>query len=199
MIENRRDLKEYLKVEKQKYNLKMYPLLSGIREDDILWKHQKLLRKTEYYHNAQRRIMFVVEKIRLLRIQNKYALHIPINTCEKGLHVMHVGSILINEKAVIGENCALHINTGIVAGGVDGSVPKLGKNIVVGIGAVILGGIQLADSIAVGANAVVNKSFNEENIAIAGVPAKKISNNGRTHWNAGSNEDSSKECGEQDD
>lgn len=37
----------------------------------------------------------------------------------------------------------------------------------------MLGDVRLADNIAVGANAVVNKSFDEENIAIAGVPAKK--------------------------
>lgn len=46
----------------------------------------------------------------------------------------------------------------------------------------ILGDIELADNIAVGANAVVNKSFEEADIAIAGIPAKKISNNGRTVW-----------------
>lgn len=46
----------------------------------------------------------------------------------------------------------------------------------------MLGDVRLADNIAVGANAVVNKSFDEENIAIAGVPAKKISNNGRKVW-----------------
>lgn len=46
----------------------------------------------------------------------------------------------------------------------------------------VLGDVRLADNIAVGANAVVNKSFAEENVAIAGVPAKKISNNGRKVW-----------------
>ena len=36
------------------------------------------------------------------------------------------------------------------------------------------GNISIANGTAIGANAVVNKSFSEENIAIAGVPAKKI-------------------------
>lgn len=52
----------------------------------------------------------------------------------------------------------------------------------IGVGAVVLGDIELADNIAVGANAVVNKSFEEADIAIAGIPAKKISNNGRNVW-----------------
>jgi len=37
----------------------------------------------------------------------------------------------------------------------------------------------IADGIVIGANSVVNKSFTEENITIAGVPAKKINNKGR--------------------
>lgn len=96
---------------------------------------------------------------------------------------MHVGPILINDKAVIGKNCSLHINTAIVAGGTNNEVPVIGEGVVVGVGAVILGGVTIANNIAIGANAVVNKSFIEENIAIAGVPAKKVSNNGSLEWN----------------
>ena len=96
---------------------------------------------------------------------------------------MHVGPILINGRVSIGQNCVLHINTALVAGGTNDEVPHLGDGIVVGVGAVILGGVNIADNIAVGANAVVNKSFDESDIAIAGVPAHKVSNNGRTKWN----------------
>ena len=45
-------------------------------------------------------------------------------------------------------------------------------------GAKIFGNITIADGIVIGANSVVNKSFLEPNITIAGVPAKKISNKG---------------------
>jgi serine O-acetyltransferase len=47
-------------------------------------------------------------------------------------------------------------------------------------GAKIYGAIEIADNIAIGANAVVNKSFLEPNITIAGVPARKISDKGST-------------------
>ena len=40
----------------------------------------------------------------------------------------------------------------------------------------------LRNGIAIGANSLVNKSFEEQNIAIAGCPAKKISNNGDSTW-----------------
>jgi serine O-acetyltransferase len=154
-----------------------------ISEQAILRKHQVLLRKTEYYKNTNKRIRFIILKIRLTKMQNKYALHIPINTCGKGLKIMHIGPVLMNGKVTVGQDCSFHINTALVAGGTNDDVPCLGNRVVVGIGAVVLGGVTLADYIAIGANAVVNKSFDEQDIAIAGVPAKKVSNNGTTHWN----------------
>lgn len=87
---------------------------------------------------------------------------------------MHLGPILVNRKVVGGKNIALHINTSLVAGGTDDEAPILEDGIVIGVGAVVLGSVRLACNIAVGANAVVNKSFDEENIAVAGVPAKKL-------------------------
>ena len=46
--------------------------------------------------------------------------------------------------------------------------------IYLGAGSKLLIGVNLADNIIVGANAVVTKSFNEPNIVLAGIPARKI-------------------------
>lgn len=116
--------------------------------------------------------------------QNKYCFNIPINVFDKGLKLIHIGSRLVNGNVKVGKNCVLHINTSIVAGGTDkGGVPKLGNNVIMGVGSVILGNVKVGDNTAIGANAVVNKSFEEGNITIAGVPAKKISENSRKDWN----------------
>ena len=53
-----------------------------------------------------------------------------------------------------------------------------GGGIYLGAGSKIMIGVHLADDIIVGANAVVTKSFNEPNIVLAGIPAKKISDKG---------------------
>ena len=183
MIDSKGKLNEYLKYESEKYGRKniRVPLIA-IKERDILWKYNTILRKTEYYTNTNNTIMKIIYKIRHIRISNKYSIHIPINSFGKGLKLMHIGPILVNGKVRAGEDISLHINTSIVAGGTNDNAPILGDGIVVGTGAVILGNISLASNIAIGANAVVNKSFTEENIAIAGVPAKKISNNGSIEW-----------------
>ena len=54
----------------------------------------------------------------------------------------------------------------------------VGGGIYLGAGSKLLIGVNLADNIIVGANVVVTKSFNEPNIVLAGIPARKISEKG---------------------
>ena len=185
MINCKADLKEYLACEKGKYKLHRLGLLYYLagNEEAVIWSWQKCLRYTEYYINCNKKILAAICKVRLNRMSNKYGMHIAPNVCGKGLHVMHLGPILTNGSTRIGENSAVHINTAFVANGTDNAAPVLGNGVVVGVGAVVMGGIRIADNVAIGANAVVCRSVEEENIAVAGVPAKKVSNSGRLEWN----------------
>lgn len=45
------------------------------------------------------------------------------------------------------------------------------------------GGVTIPDGVAVGACALVLKTVERENVAVAGVPAKIISENGSKTWN----------------
>lgn len=156
--------------------------LFPVSENDVLRKHIVLLRKAEYHCNCGHKLLGLLSRARLSRLQNRYALHVPINTCGRGLHIMHLGPVLINGRAKVGRDCSLHINTALAAGGTNDGAPALEDGIVVGFGAVVLGPVKLARYVAVGANAVVNKDVLEENIAVAGVPARKVSNGGRLNW-----------------
>lgn len=186
-INSKSQLRDWLKYECHKYGsagiltalLNIFP----VRECDVLRKHQIMLRRTEFYVNTGSKILSLLYRIRLNRFQNKYAIHVPINTCGRGLKIMHVGPILINGRATVGEDCSFHINTALVAGGRDDGVPTLGNGVILGIGAVVVGKVQVACNVVVGANAVINKDILENDIAVAGVPAHKISNNGRLTWN----------------
>lgn len=152
-------------------------------ETAVIWNFQRRLRITEYYKNTGRVFRYNISKILLNYKKNKYGMHISLNVFEKGLKIMHLGSILTNGNAKVGTDCSIHINTAIVAQGVNSGVPVLGNDIVIGVGSTLLGEISIANGIAIGANALVNKSFLDENIAIAGVPAKKVSNMGTLSWN----------------
>ena len=189
-IMNKTQLKEWLESERYNYGISK-GLFSLIKmritgnELSVIWRFQSILRYTEYHTNSHHYLRAAIFKCMYNRISNKYGLHIGINVCGKNLRIMHLGSILTNDKCRMGENVALHINTAFVAQGVSNEAPTIGNNVVVGVGATIVGGVVLADGIAVGANALVNKSFFEEDIAIAGIPAKKVSDNGRSKWNKG--------------
>lgn len=174
-------LKRILKIEREKYG--GHRILLSFREEDILAKHNILLRKTEYHKNNRHKIRGIIYHIRLLRLQNRFAIHIPLNACEEGLKIMHLGPVLMNGNVLIGKNCSIHINTGLVANGMSNKAPKLGDGVVVGFGASLIGDISIANNVAIGAGAVVTKSILEENVAVGGCPAKIVSKNGRLKWN----------------
>lgn len=182
IIESRADLKDWLKYEKSKYK-RVTPLygLGILTEQDAIWKYQRRLRITEYHQNAGHKLRYIVSRIFLHRMQFRYGMKVKLNSCGRGLKIMHLGSLLTNGD--LGEDCSLHVNVSIVSGGRDTGTPVIGSRNVIGVGAVVVGSVTLGSGIAVGANAVVTKSFEEDNIAIAGVPAKKISDNGADTWN----------------
>ena len=105
---------------------------------------------------------------------------IPLNTIDMGLSIAHKGPIIVNSHTRIGKYCRMHVC--VVIGTVPGTgyaAPTIGDNVYIAPGAKIFGSINIADDIIIGANSVVNKSFTERSICIAGAPAKKISTIGR--------------------
>jgi serine O-acetyltransferase len=147
-----------------------------------VWKLQRLLRKIEYYENCSTSIgaiyvPYIWYEFHRLRI--KLGCEIFPNCFGAGLSIAHPWSIVVHTHARIGENCKIH--SGVVIGTNKGTLndtPKIGNNVFIGSGAKIFGNITIADGIAIGTNSVVNSSFLEPNITIAGVPARKISDKG---------------------
>lgn len=109
-----------------------------------------------------------------LHFSLKLGFDIPPNTCGKGLVIHHHGCIVINGNARLGDYCVLQQGVNIGQGYCSEDVPIIGNHVWIGPGAKIYGKINIADGIAIGANSVVNQSFDERDICIAGVPARKI-------------------------
>ena len=115
--------------------------------------------------------------------EEKCGYSIPINVLGKGTVVVHLGTVIINSNTKMGDFCRIHagVNIGTSAGFV-GKAPCIGDRVYIGPGVKMFGDITVADDIAIGANAVVNKNFLEPGISIGGVPAKKISQKGSSDY-----------------
>lgn len=183
MIESKKELSEYIKADndwlipkrcKNKIvsSFVCYPTKS-------LKKFLYYLRKQEYYINTSQGKLFKgLLNLYFERKKNKLGLKLGIeigpNCFGKGLNLYHSGSIIVNPAVRAGQNCSLHGANCIGNNGITKEVPHLGNNVDIGYGAVLIGDITIADDIKIGANAVVNKSFTEPGVTIAGVPAKVV-------------------------
>lgn len=181
MIKSKKDYKEYLKQDriaiKEKKRSFIIQWIRDLLFPNYIYIFQRKLRKLEYYKNTQinpfRKLYFLYLYSIYRKYQLKLGFSIPPNVFGPGLGIAHYGTIVVNGNAKIGANCRIHIAVNIGANG-GKEAPQLGNNVYIGPGAKIFGNITIADNIMIGANSVVNKSFDESGIIIAGVPAKKI-------------------------
>lgn len=181
MIKSRKDYREYVREDRRALGRenRRFPLTLF----DLPLRYQLALRRAEYYNNCwthkwQKPIVLFF-KLRHRIIGNKCGYSIPLNTCGKGLNLAHLGTVVISAGAKIGEYCRIHVGVNIgTAAGQGVSAPTIGNRVYIAPGAKLFGPIEIADDVAIGANAVVNKSFLTPGVTIAGVPAKEISDKG---------------------
>lgn len=173
MINNKNEYKMYLNEDMRALGIEKFTLRRYLL--DPIWKFQRLMRKLEYYNNCKGTIfkpVFYFLKHRYKKMSIKLGFSIPINTFGYGLCIVHYGTIIINPRSKIGNNCRIHCCVNI--GGHANDVPQLGDNCYIGPGAKLFGNIKIGDNTKIGANSVVNKSFEEGNTTIVGVPARKV-------------------------
>tara|TARA_E500000318_G_scaffold112049_1_gene133637 strand:+ start:10864 stop:11445 length:582 start_codon:yes stop_codon:yes gene_type:complete len=180
MITSKKLYREYLMADKRALNIGNQKLfwLKQLIAPNYIWQFQKRLRKLEYYKNCRNdflgKVVYGLIRLRHRKLALKLGFSIPENVFGPGLSIAHYGTIVVNSKARIGKNCRIHVCTNIGASGGSFKAPNIGDNVYIAPGSKIFGDIQIANNIAIAANSSVGKSFVEENILIAGSPAKKI-------------------------
>lgn len=179
MIDSKQKLKEYLECDRIALNIKeKRPKIFGCE----IWKFQIYLRKIEYNINCKKgilnKIILKYYNFRFHILSTKLNFYIKPNVFGKGLSIAHIGSVIINDYAKIGDFCRVHVGVNIGAT-VDKpkDAPIIGDNVYIGPGAKIYGKIKIGNNVAIGANAVVNKDV-PDNVTVAGVPAKIVSYKG---------------------
>ncbi|MCI4643831.1 MAG: serine O-acetyltransferase [Hyphomonadaceae bacterium] len=92
-----------------------------------------------------------------------------------GIMLDHATNITIGETAVVGDNCS--ILQGVTLGGTGKEVgdrhPKIGRGVLLSVGAKVLGNITVGDEAKVAAGSVVLKNV-PSRCTVAGVPAKIV-------------------------
>lgn len=177
MITDRKSYLAYRAADLRAYQVERLTLYKW-RWMDCL-RFQLRLRKIEYLYNTKRRNplrnlrWFLLEVVNH-RLSTRLGFSIPKNVFGPGLCIVHPGTIVVNPAARAGSFCRIH--PGSCIGDYDG-VPVLGDYVYIGPGAKLYGDITIGSNVAIGANAVVNKSFGD-NLTLAGVPAQVVSATG---------------------
>ncbi|TWR30399.1 serine acetyltransferase [Mucilaginibacter pallidiroseus] len=93
----------------------------------------------------------------------------------KNMVFYHGQGLVVNYKAIIGENCTLRNGVTIghkeLADGTLSNSPRLGNNVTIGANACIIGDITIGNNVSIGAGAVVVKDVPDNSVAV-GNPAR---------------------------
>lgn len=179
MVNNYKSFKYFVSkdFEQRKIKFRWRHLVNPIIRFQVALRYYELLvnKKSIWRH---------VFKIYFYRLSIRLGFSIPPNVFDHGLCIVHYGNIVVNPNARVGKNCRIHI--GVNIGGQAGFYtsemaktlcPVIGDDCYIGPGVKIFGPVSIANGCSVGANAVVTKSFSEENSTLVGIPAKRIVKN----------------------
>ena len=133
-------------------------------KDDIITL-LRLMRKCQYY-SLSGGVKYAYYLIRYNKLSKKLGMSIGWNSFGYGLVIPHYGTIVVGGSNKCGNYCVLHTSTCITDNG-----KTIGDALYLSTGAKITSKVSLGDNISVGANSVVNKSFANGNVMIAGAPA----------------------------
>lgn len=103
----------------------------------------------------------------------------PGATIGKGVFIDHGMGVVIGETAIVGDFCLIYQN--VTLGGTGKEIgkrhPTLGKNVVVGAGAKVLGNINIGNNVRVGAGSIVLRDVPDD-CTVVGVPGRIVSRTG---------------------
>jgi serine O-acetyltransferase len=98
----------------------------------------------------------------------------------RGVFIDHGMGVVVGETAEIGDGCTIY--QGVTLGGTSLTHgkrhPTLGRNVVVGVNAAVLGAIVLGDNARVGGGSIVVKDV-PANATVVGVPARIVAQDGK--------------------
>jgi len=132
-------------------------------------------------HRLYRRRWFVAARLisHLSRFLTGIEIH-PGAKIGEGVFIDHGSGVVIGETAEIGNNVTIY--QGVTLGGTGKEKgkrhPTIGNNVVVSVGAKVLGSFKVGDNSKIGAGSVVLKEVPPDS-TVVGVPGKVVARNGK--------------------
>ncbi len=153
------------------FKTKLFKFLIALRKYEFLCYKRDICKNKIFSFVLSQRIKLL--DIRKNNLSLKIGVEIRPFHSGKGVRICHP-NVIIN--GYVGDNCTFHGNNviGNKKTGQKDAVPQIGNNVDIGIGAIIIGDVTVADGCIIGAGAVVTKSFTTPGAVVAGVPAKEI-------------------------
>ena len=150
-----------------KFKKSIKDFLIDLLMPDYIMRWMMLMRKVSFYNNKGGilRLISYMYLYRYQRLSIKLGFSIGYNCFGYGLVVPHYGTIVVGSSNRIGNFAVLHTSTCISDNG-----KSIGDGLYLSTGAKITTRCELGNNVSIGANSVVNKSF-EGNCMIAGAPA----------------------------
>lgn len=136
---------------------------------DYIMLYLEALRKLSYYshcsgiHNILFRSFW---RIRHYRLGVKLGYDIGQDVLGYGVVLGHPGTIIIGASNRIGNYAVLHTSTCISNNG-----KRIGDGLYLSAGSVLTRQLTLGNNVQIGANSLVNKSFDKDNIMLGGAPS----------------------------
>ena len=115
------------------------------------------------------------------RVGERFGLDIhPAAQIGKGVMFDHATSVVIGETAVIGDDCSIlhEVTLGGTGAAHQDRHPKIGRGVLIGAGARVLGNIKVGDGARIAAGSVVLEEV-PAGCTVAGVPAKVVGGCGK--------------------
>ena len=182
----RQELQAILDSERKLYlganpNMLLFRLFPNRRYQ--IWRCLDAFRRMQYWHGvkdsenasfAERllaKIRFYINNRRYCKYSWICGVELDVNSHIGCMcNIWHSGVVINGD---VGDNCVFHgYNTiGNKGCGRSAERPVLGDRVDVGVGAVVIGNVRVADGCKIGANAAVVKSVEKENSILVGVPA----------------------------
>lgn len=178
MIRNKKDLKDYLEKDRERYGVKfslIHPFIYS--ETYAMYTYLKTLRYLEFYLNTPKklysRLCYWYYFLKHRKLSLKMNITIAPNTLGSGCLIMHPGFRRIGPSSKVGRNCTILPNVLLGKKHPGDCTIIIGDNCYISTGVTILGPISIGNNVTIGAGAVVTSDV-PDNTVVAGVPAKII-------------------------